>query len=102
VYLHQGVFGGLDELVAYCIVRDFQPRSIVEIGSGCSSLILGEGLTKNDEPNLVCIDPSPQDFLRHNFPGLDSLIEKGCRTSILTSFRSSILTTSCLSTALMP
>ena len=75
-YLNNGLFGGLDALVAYCMVRHFQPRSIVEIGSGFSSLILGEGLTKNDEPNLVCIDPSPQDFLRHNFPGLDSLIEK--------------------------
>jgi predicted O-methyltransferase YrrM len=58
------------------MVRHFQPRSIVEIGSGFSSLILGEALTKNNEPNLVCIDPSPQDFLRHNFPGLASLIEK--------------------------
>jgi hypothetical protein len=75
-YLNNGLFGGLDALVAYCMVRHFQPRSIVEIGSGFSSLILGEALTKNNKPNLVCIDPSPQDFLRHNFPGLDSLIEK--------------------------
>ena len=75
-YLNNGLFGGLDALVAYCMVRHFRPRSIVEIGSGFSSLILGEALTKNNKPNLVCIDPSPQDFLRHNFPGLDSLIEK--------------------------
>jgi hypothetical protein len=75
-YLNNGLFGGLDALVSYCMVRHFQPRSIVEIGSGFSSLILGEALTKNNEPNLVCIDPSPQDFLRHNFPGLASLIEK--------------------------
>ena len=75
-YLNNGLFGGLDALVAYCMARHFQPRSIVEIGSGFSSLILGEGLAKNNNPGLVCIDPSPQDFLRHNFPGLDSLIEK--------------------------
>jgi Methyltransferase domain len=75
-YLNNGLFGGLDALVAYCMARHFQPRSIVEIGSGFSSLILGEGLAKNNNPGLVCIDPSPQDFLRHNFPGLDSLIER--------------------------
>jgi hypothetical protein len=75
-YLNNGLFGGLDALVAYCMVRHFEPRLLVEIGSGFSSLILGEGLAKNNNPDLVCIDPSPQDFLRHNFPGLDSLIEK--------------------------
>ncbi|PWT83766.1 MAG: hypothetical protein C5B58_06005 [Acidobacteria bacterium] len=75
-YLNNGLFGGLDALVAYCMVRHFQPRSIVEIGSGFSSLILSEALTKNNNPNLVCIDPSPQDFLSHGPPGLDSLIEK--------------------------
>ncbi len=75
-YLNNGLFGGLDALVAYCMVRHFQPRLIIEIGSGFSSLILGEALTKNDEPNLICIDPSPQNFLRQNPPGLRSLIEK--------------------------
>jgi hypothetical protein len=75
-YLNNGLFGGLDALVAYCMVRHFQPRLIVEIGSGFSSLILGEALTKNNESSLICIDPSPQGFLRQNFPGLGSLIEK--------------------------
>jgi Methyltransferase domain len=75
-YLNNGLFGGLDALVAYCMVRHFQPRSIVEIGSGFSSLVLGEALAKNNNPNLLCIDPSPQDFVRHGFPGLSSLIEK--------------------------
>jgi Methyltransferase domain len=75
-YLNNGLFGGLDALVAYCMVRHFQPRLIVEIGSGFSSLILGEALTKNNHANLVCIDPSPQTFLRQKLPGLHSLIEK--------------------------
>jgi Methyltransferase domain len=75
-YLNNGLFGGLDALVTYCMVRHFQPRLLVEIGSGFSSLVLGEALTKNNESNLVCIDPSPQNFLRQNLPGLHSLIEK--------------------------
>jgi hypothetical protein len=75
-YLNNGLFGGLDALVAYCMVRHFRPRLIVEIGSGFSSLILGEALSQNNDPNLVCIDPSPQPFLKENFRGLNSLIEK--------------------------
>ncbi len=75
-YLNNGLFGGVDALVAYCMVRHFHPRLIVEIGSGFSSLILGEALTKNNEPNLICIDPSPQNFLRQNLPSSYSLIEK--------------------------
>jgi hypothetical protein len=75
-YLNNGLFGGLDALVTYCMVRHFQPRLIVEIGSGFSSLLLAEALTKNNNGNLICIDPSPQDFLRQGLPGLNSLIEK--------------------------
>jgi len=75
-YLNNGLFGGLDALVAYCMVRHFRPRLIVEIGSGFSSLILAEALAKNNEHNLICIDPSPQTFLKENFRGLKSLIEK--------------------------
>lgn len=75
-YLNNGLFGGLDALVAYCMVRHFRPRLIVEVGSGFSSLILGEALTQNNQPNLICIDPSPQTFLKENFRGLKSLIAK--------------------------
>jgi hypothetical protein len=75
-YLKNGLFGGLDALVAYCMVRHFQPRLIVEIGSGFSSLILGEALRKNNKGSLNCIDPSPPNFLRENPPGLHALIEK--------------------------
>jgi hypothetical protein len=76
-YLNNGLFDGTDALVAYCIVRHFQPQLIVEIGGGFSSLLLGQALVKNnDNANLICVEPFPQDFLRQGFPGLRSLIEK--------------------------
>ena len=70
-------FRGVDALVAYCMVRHFQPRWIIEVGSGFSSLVLGQAAAKNKNSALICIDPFPREFLRkRNIPGLRSLIEK--------------------------
>ena len=75
-YVYNRPFGRVDALVAYCMVRHFQPRLIVEVGSGFSSLILGRAADKNKTSSLICIDPFPRDFVRKGFPGLQSLIEK--------------------------
>jgi Methyltransferase domain len=75
-YLNNGLFDGVDALVAYCVVRQFQPGIIIEVGGGFSSLVLGEALAKNNNSNLICIEPFPRDFLRKGFAGLRSLIEK--------------------------
>ena len=69
-------FHGVDALVAYCMVRHFQPRLIIEVGSGFSSLVLGEASGKNGASALICIEPFPQDFLREGISVLRSLIEK--------------------------
>lgn len=69
-------FRGVDALVAYCMIRHFQPELVAEVGSGWSSLVLGQGAAKNKNSALVCIDPFPGDVLRKGFPGLRSLIEK--------------------------
>ena len=75
-YLSNPLFGGVDALVAYCMVRQFQPRLIIEIGSGLSSLLLAQAAVTNGNPNFICIEPFPREFLRKGFPGLRSLIEK--------------------------
>ena len=75
-YFDNGRFGGTDALVTYCMVRHFKPRTIVEIGSGYSSLISGQAAAKNGDAALVCIEPFPLDFLRKGFPGLRALVEK--------------------------
>jgi hypothetical protein len=75
-HLNNYRFDGTDALVAYCMIRHFQPRLIIEVGSGFSSLISAEAAAKNTSSALICIEPSPQDFLRKGLPGLRSLIEK--------------------------
>jgi hypothetical protein len=75
-YLNNGLFDGIDALVAYCMIRHFQPRLIIEVGSGFSSLAAAEAIARNKNSALICIEPFPLDFLRQGFPGLHSLIEK--------------------------
>jgi Methyltransferase domain len=75
-YLGNRLFDGADALVAYCMIRHFQPRLIIEVGSGFSSLALAQAAEKNKNSGLICIEPFPREFLREGFPGLQSLIEK--------------------------
>jgi hypothetical protein len=75
-HFNNGLFDGTDALVAYCMIRHFQPRLVIEVGSGFSSLVAAEAIAKNKNTALICIEPFPLDFLRRGFPGLHSLIEK--------------------------
>ena len=75
-HFNNGLFDGTDALVAYCTIRHFQPRVIIEVGSGFSSLLAAEAIAKYNDSKLICIEPFPQTFLRHGFSGLHSLIEK--------------------------
>ena len=75
-HLDNRLFGGTDALVAYCMVRQFQPQLIIEIGSGLSSVLLAQAAARNDGSDLICIEPFPREFVRKGFPGLRSLIEK--------------------------
>jgi Methyltransferase domain len=69
-------FSGPDALVAYCMVRHFRSRRIIEVGSGSSSLVLGQAAAKNNDSTLICIDPFPGELLRKgSIPALQSLIE---------------------------
>jgi Methyltransferase domain len=70
-------FRGTDVLVAYCMVRHFQPRRIIEVGTGFSSLVLGQAAAKNKSSSLICIDPFPHELVRksNSIPALRSLIE---------------------------
>jgi len=75
-YFENALFSATDALVAYCMVRHYRPRTIIEIGSGYSSLISGQAAMKNGEAALICVEPYPRDFLVKGFPGLRSLVQK--------------------------
>ncbi len=53
-----------DSLIYYAMVRYLKPESIIEIGSGYSSLLAQQALKKNRSGHLSCIEPYPPDFLK--------------------------------------
>ena len=69
-------FTGTDALALYCMVRHFQPRLVLEVGSGFSSRLSAQAALKNGHTELICIEPFPNDVLAKGFPGLTCLVPK--------------------------
>jgi predicted O-methyltransferase YrrM len=60
-YLDNQWFGAVDAEVLYCIIREFRPRHIVEIGSGFSTRLMRRAIAAGDqETTLTCVDPEPR------------------------------------------
>lgn len=63
----------------HCMIREFKPRRIVEVGAGNSSKVINNAVQKNFQDGFetlyYSIDPYPHDFLRR-LPQLSKLIEK--------------------------
>ncbi len=64
-YLDNDAFAGIDPHVYYCMIRYFQPKTIIEVGSGHSTVLGSQGVSKNNtDVKLIVIDPWPRDFTR--------------------------------------
>ncbi|WP_455925519.1 class I SAM-dependent methyltransferase [Pseudomonas putida] len=59
-----GQFTCADATAYYAYIRRIRPRTIVEIGSGFSSLIALEALGRNGAGRLRCIEPFPRPFIK--------------------------------------
>jgi SAM-dependent methyltransferase len=85
-YFENPMFSGTDALALYCMVRHFQPRRIVEVGSGFSSLVSAQALQKNGSGGLTCIEPYPSEVLQNGFPGLTKLVPTKVQEVALETF----------------
>lgn len=70
------MFSTCDAMVYYCMVRHSRPKTIVEVGSGFSSLVALQALRDNGEGRLICIEPYPRDFLKRLGGDRLTLVEK--------------------------
>ena len=57
-------FSYSDAMSYYCFIRSVRPASILEIGSGFSTLVALEAIEKNRAGTIHCIEPFPRDFLK--------------------------------------
>jgi predicted O-methyltransferase YrrM len=64
-----GSFSGADACAYYGVVRTRQPRRVVEVGGGWSTIFLAHALARNDRPAAVTlIEPEPDPRLLKRLP----------------------------------
>ena len=85
-HLNGRTFDGTDALALYCMVRHFRPRTVLEIGSGLSSLLTAQAARLNGDTQLICVEPYPNDVLKAGFPGLTRLIAEPVQSIGLDQF----------------
>ena len=90
-YIKNPMFGSIDAEILYCMIRNFKPRKIIEIGSGYSTRLSAQAILKNQEEDsykcvLVAIEPYPQAVLKTGFPGLSELVTKPVQEIPLAKF----------------
>jgi hypothetical protein len=62
-YLNNDAFAGIDPYVYYCMIRHLQPNTIIEIGSGFSTLLGTQAIEKNTKHcTFKVVDPWPREF----------------------------------------
>jgi hypothetical protein len=59
-----GQFSFSDAMAYYCMVRRNRPATILEIGSGWSTLVADLALRANGTGRIICLEPYPTDFLK--------------------------------------
>lgn len=56
----EGMFPPVDVVAAYYMIRKYQPKYVLEIGSGASTHVIATALNENQNGTLTCIDPVPR------------------------------------------
>lgn len=76
-YTRNSQFSWLDSRLLFVVLRETNPRRMIEIGSGFSSLLTADVNRRflDDRLELTCIEPYPRAFLRSGILGLTRLIE---------------------------
>jgi hypothetical protein len=91
-YINNGAFVSVDAEILYCIIRDFKPRRVIEIGSGNTTYLAAQAMETNrkEDPlhncHLTAIEPYPVSVLKQGFPGLTRLVEKPIQSIPLSFF----------------
>ena len=72
------MFSWLDARTLFVFLLECQPRRLIEIGSGYSSLLAADVNHRylDNTMKFSCIEPYPRDFLKQGIPGLGQLHEK--------------------------
>lgn len=75
-YFENGAFGAPDAIVYYAMIREFRPRTVLEVGGGYSTLIAAQASLRNGDTRVRVIEPYPSAVLTRGFPGLSALLPR--------------------------
>jgi glycosyltransferase involved in cell wall biosynthesis len=80
-HFNNGVFESGDAEVLYAMVRHFNPRRVIEVGAGHTSLLTAAAceINRKERRNaceFIAIEPYPNDLFRNPIPGLTRLIRR--------------------------
>ncbi len=77
-YYANDQFSCLDAEVLFCLLRHVKPKTVIEVGSGFSTLVISEVNRRflNGKLNLWCIEPFPRHFLLNDQSGVIGVIAK--------------------------
>lgn len=80
----------LDAEALFCFLRHLQPKHMIEIGSGFSTLIAAEVGRRffGSQMKLTCVEPFPRQFLIDGVEGVSELVRQGVQQLDLTKFDS--------------
>lgn len=91
-YLLNGLFMAGDAHAYYALVRHHKPGTVIEIGSGFSTLVAAAACRRNlqdgNKTRLIAVEPYPSEALKRGVQGLDELIAEKVQTVDLQLFTS--------------
>jgi hypothetical protein len=87
-YTQNSQYSWMDSRATFVLLRAWQPKRIIEVGSGFSSLLMADinRRFRNLECDITCIEPYPRPFLKAGVPGITRLIEDKVQTVPLSIF----------------
>ena len=65
-FWRNGQFSYSDAMAYYCFIRKLKPKTVLEIGSGFSTLIAVEAVKRNNNGKIICVEPFPRPFLERS------------------------------------
>lgn len=86
-YFNNEFFGQIDSIIYYSMIREFNPKKIIEVGSGFSTMIASHASLKNQDTLITSIEPYPSSVLTKGLPNLEELIKKPVQEVHLEKFK---------------
>jgi predicted O-methyltransferase YrrM len=87
-YTQNSEFSWLDARTLFVLLREWQPKRVVEVGSGYSSLLMAD-VNKRflaGRSDITCVEPYPRPFLRKGIAGISRVIEQKVQDAPLQIF----------------